>query len=237
MAKTIKQSIVSLEYSESSLKKSLEDCKASLLKKGVTLYTGDDVHFGVMSLLIDQINTNKLDLTVVAPRKNICSTLYCVLQQGDTVKSTGSSSSGSIRFNDLPKDMYSLRYKDSPLTSLSDKDYLFIDDDPVLRPATYIIVFDYPEKVSSVWLETHFDGSGKEFLKKEGNVWIGQVYRSGFDYFGFNYADSSTVTYHCDIHNDHDPEIHLIQVYLNRRRYTQYVFSDQYDDTFGEKSF
>lgn len=163
MAKTISQSVDSLETSESSLESSLSKCRTSISNKGVTVPS--TTRFSGLPAKIDEIKTG---LTRARVESTSASEIRVMRVIGGQVYSTDDSKIGSnyYYFDDVVFDgnQY-IRYFEPGVSS---GDYLEVRFSAVqvLRPHSYTVFVDNPSLVSSVILLS----KSKGFTVKEFNL-------------------------------------------------------------------
>lgn len=151
MAKTISESVSSLESSNTSLKSTLSKCKSSIENKSVTVPS--TTKFSGLPALIDQIDTTKLTFSVID--SSVVAELYA--RQSKVGEATGKT---EYSFSGKPYNTVStIKYGEKGLNSDDDKLEVYISDPMELFPHLYYVFADDISAISSIAM---LDNNGAE---------------------------------------------------------------------------
>lgn len=237
MAKTISQSITSIETTETSLESSLSKCKTSISNKGVSV--SSSAGFSNLPALIDKIDTDPFNFRVSHPyADNMVSKLNLYLYHNGSLSTQTVLNSGlSYNFKNLDESGTNfVEYRDTrSITSQNLR--LQAGDGYVLDPITFIVVSDNIDDITLLKLTDENRSHYYETFEKADYFYWCQAYHSNGSYLYLNYRDGSQ-TLHEDIalRSLNYPHIHVIYLDLPIRKYSEYTILSNDFNTIRTKS-
>lgn len=233
MAKTISQSITSIETSETSLESSLSKCKTSIANKGVSVPS--TTRFSGLPALIDKIDTDLFEIRVVHPYlDNIIPSLKACLNvvgEGDvsTVRLNGGQSHDFMKL-DRSK-IYMVFYGDV-FSNRSDYLSYYASMGTTLEPVIYIIFCDKMDSMIQSWLTDSNKSSKLATFVNKGNFLYCLRYAKDGKYLRMSYYDSSGKKRTADLSlaTPGESHTHVIIINFENTRYSEYtITSNQFN--------
>lgn len=226
MAKTISESILSIETTETSLESSLSKCKTSISNKGVSVPSA--TRFSNLPALIDKIDTETYDFAVTFPQGDSIKSLLRFSRYEDGVE----AESGFIKAGETKKLAISkpganneIRYR----WNFADQDANLradVGSGLILNPVYYVVFADDMDKIVKIYL-TNFNKDEKlgDFVNKNYYCYF-QYFGSDGHYLRMGYkADSGDKTVNLKIRPCTYPHVHIVYIKFARNSYTEHILT------------
>lgn len=224
MAKTISQSITSIETSETSLESSLSKCKTSISNKGVSVPS--TTRFSNLPALIDKIDVESYEYTVSHPyADNYVTQLKVGLYNRGSLVEERTLNSGNIHtFTGLSLDgTYMVKYRENKANISSDLQ-TSTNDGVRLDPIIFIVVADSIDDIIQMKLTDANTTRMYNTFKKQDNFYWCQAYNSNGNTLLVEYRKGSQTIKDDLILACHNyPHTHFIYLNLANRVYSEYM--------------
>lgn len=234
MAKTISQSITSIETSETSLESSLSKCKTSISNKGVSVPS--TTRFSNLPALIDKIDIDPIKITVSHPyadgymdkvqvelyEDNVLKQQYR-LQAGNCHTFTISDKSASCRLD------YVAGFANKAIPRLS----FSVWEGAVLNPVYYIIVADDISRITKAILyDFAGNNKGDTFTMEDGFLYV-QRYSADGDRLRVEYKDDNNRhAYDSLVLHTYDYQhVHIVVINFENSTYSEHIMSSNFFKT------